>query len=176
MDKEDKPVLIRNLPARNGVWKFKFDTDKLTDEERVQAVADVEGTQAKYQLTIACRDHSSELLISTSETEKPEPKTIPWNVEDLGGFEQIRLRIDASPAFAARLNMRGNWSQGQVDIGVRLWDLVHSSRFVISDIFTDDQVEIATDFPTQFTRLCQLLVGSNDNTPQPKEQNVQGTK
>ena len=122
MDGEEKRLLVRNLPARSGAWQFKFDTDKLTDEERVQALADAEGTQAKYELMIVCRSRAPELLISAFETVGTEGKKIPWNIDDVGppyepsAYKRIRLRIDTNPAFTARLNMHGYGNEGRMNL------------------------------------------------------------
>jgi hypothetical protein len=35
--------------------------------------------------------------------------------------------------------------------------LLHSSRIVLADIFQDDQVEVATNYPPSFSRLCELI-------------------
>ena len=53
MDREETRILSREMPSRSGVWRFSVDRDKITDEERVQAFARVESSQAKYDLT--CR-------------------------------------------------------------------------------------------------------------------------
>ena len=113
---------VRNLPARSGAWQFKFDTDKLTDEERVQALAHAEGTQAKYELMIVCRSRAPELLISALETVGTEGKKIPWDIDDVGppnepsAYKRIRLRIDTNPAFTARLHMHGYRNEGRMDL------------------------------------------------------------
>ena len=143
MDREEKQILVRTLPSRNGVWQFLFYTDKLTDEERVEALARVEGAQAKYQLTILCGIRGPELLISTFETNGTEGKKIPWNIDatdDLGAYQRIRLRIDTRPAFAARLKMRGYGNQGQLEIKAEFENLAHSSRLVFADVFAEDQL------------------------------------
>ena len=36
-------------------------------------------------------------------------------------------------------------------------NLVHSSRLVLADVFPDEQVEVATAYPAQFSRLCELI-------------------
>jgi hypothetical protein len=53
--------------------------------------------------------------------------------------------------------MRGYGNQGEVVLGPEFRNLIASSRFVFSDIFPDEQVEIPTTYPMQFTRLCELL-------------------
>ena len=55
--------------------------------------------------------------------------------------------------------MRGYINQGQVKPTDRAQfeKLLHSSRLVFSDVFPDEQVEVATAFPIQFSRLCELL-------------------
>ena len=68
MDREETRLLIRTLPSRSGLWQFAFHVDKITDEQQVQALTEVEGRQAKYQLTMVCGSSGSELLISTFET------------------------------------------------------------------------------------------------------------
>jgi hypothetical protein len=55
--------------------------------------------------------------------------------------------------------MRGYVNQGQVrpgDISAQFKNLVHSSRLVLADVFPDEQVEVATAYPAQFSRLCEL--------------------
>jgi hypothetical protein len=81
MDREEKRILVRQLPSRSGVWNFSFDTDKLTDEERLRPVAHVETSQTKYELTITCRRHSSELLIATFDSTWAEGQRIPWSFD-----------------------------------------------------------------------------------------------
>ena len=36
-------------------------------------------------------------------------------------------------------------------------NLLRSSRLVFADIFPEEQVEVATAFPAQFRRLCELI-------------------
>ena len=94
MDREEKRVLTRELPSRSGSWAFRFDTDKMTDEDRVQAVGYGEGSHAKYELNIVCRRASSEFLIRTFERAGTDPKRIPWNFDIPAPNKRIRLRIE----------------------------------------------------------------------------------
>jgi hypothetical protein len=55
----------------------------------------------------------------------------------------------------------GIWEtiKGQVrptDINAKFQNLVHSSQLVLADVFADEQVAVATAFPAQFSRLCEL--------------------
>jgi hypothetical protein len=36
-------------------------------------------------------------------------------------------------------------------------NLLHSSRLVFSDVFPEEVVEVATTYPAQFSRLCELV-------------------
>jgi hypothetical protein len=156
MDREEKQLLVRTLPARSGAWQFKFEIDKIADEESAKALADVQGAQARYQLAIVCGSRGPVLLISTFEIGGAAGKKIPWNVDDIGAppYERIRLRIDSQRPFTALFNMRSYGNQGQVDITGEFDTLARSSRLVFGDIFADDQVEVATAFPAEFSRLC----------------------
>jgi hypothetical protein len=160
MDAEEKRILARQMPSRNGIWRFSFDVDKITDDERVRAFAHVESSQANYQLTVTCGKRGGELVIATFEPVGQESKRIPWAFDLPALNKRIRLRIDSYPAFAASLEMRGYVNQGQVsaaDIRAQLRNLVYSSRLVFADVFPDEQVEVATAYPVQFSRLCELL-------------------
>jgi hypothetical protein len=41
--------------------------------------------------------------------------------------------------------------------GTQFENLLHSSRLVFWDIFPEEVVEVATTYPAQFSRLCELL-------------------
>jgi hypothetical protein len=147
------------MPSRSGVWKFSVDRDKITDEERVQAFARVESSQATYNLTVTCGKRGAELVIVTFEPPGTDAKRIPWSFYGPQPDRRIRLRIDSNPALGASLEMRGYVNQGQVrpgDISAQFRNLVHSSRLVLADVFPDEQVEVTTAYPTQFSRLCEL--------------------
>lgn len=160
MDREEKRILKSEMPSRNGAWQFSFDQDKITDEERVQAFTRIEGSQAKYVLTVTCKNPAGELVISTFELAGTDPKRIPWS--GLKSDKDIRVRIDSNPAFDANLEMRGYVNQGQfvpID-SAQFRNLLHSSRLVFADVFPDEQVEVATAYPAQFGRLCELVAPS----------------
>ena len=159
MDGEEKSILGREMPTRRGAWRFSLDKDKITDEERVQAFASIGSSQAKYDLAVTCGRFGAELVITTFESVGTEPKRLPWRFYGPTLDKDIRLRIDSNAAFGARLEMRGYINQGQVKPTDRAQfeKLLHSSRLVFSDVFPDEQVEVATAFPIQFSRLCELL-------------------
>jgi hypothetical protein len=159
MDREEKRILRREMPSQRGIWRFSFDEDKMTDEERVKAFARIESSQAKYDLTVTCGKRGGELVIATFEPVGTDPKRIPWNSYGPKSDRDIRLRIDSNPAFPARLEMRGYVNQGQVISAdsAQLENLLHSSRLVFSDVFPEEQVDVATAYPAQFTRLCELV-------------------
>jgi hypothetical protein len=173
MDQEEKRLLVRTLPNHSGAWQLKFDKDKLTDEERVQALTQAEGTQAKYDVVIVCESRGAELRISAFEPRGTEGKKIPWNVDDTGApyelsaYKRIRIRIDAKPTFSARFNMQAYGNEGRVDLKEEFENLARSSRFVFGDVFPEDQVEVMTAFPDQFSRLCQLLMQQSPTLPTP---------
>ena len=124
MDREEKRVLIRELPRRSGGWAFRFDIDKIADEEHARAVGSVGGSQAKYELVVSCRSRSPEFLISTFESGGTQSKRIPWNIDlGAGAYQIIRLRIDSNPAFSAPLVMHGYGNQGQVELGAEFLNL-----------------------------------------------------
>jgi hypothetical protein len=158
MDREEMRILRGALPAGTGAWRFSFDQDKITDEERVQAFANAESSQAKYGLTVKCGKRGGELVIATFVPLGTDPKRIPWSAYGPNPDREIRLRIDSNPAFGAILEMRGYVNQGQViPASAQFNVLLHSSRLVFSDVFPEEQVEVATAFPAQFTRLCELI-------------------
>ena len=160
MDREETRVLMRGLPSRSGVWRFSVDKDKITDEERVQALAHIESSQAKYELTVTCGKRGGELVVTTFDPLGTDAKRIPWSFYDSKPDRRIRLRIDSNPALGASLEMRGYVNQGQVrlaDMNALFENLVHSSRLVLADVFPDEQVEVATAYPAQFSRLCELV-------------------
>jgi hypothetical protein len=170
MDREEKRILTREMPSQSGGWKFLFETDKITDEERVRAGALVEGSQARYELTLVCQRTGGELRITTFVPSGTDAKRIQWILDGPAPDRRIRLRIDSNPAFGASLEMRGYVNQGQVrlaDISVQFENLVHSSRLVFADIFPEEEVEVATAFPSQFSRLCELLTGSAHTVSRP---------
>jgi hypothetical protein len=68
MDREEKRILRGEMPSQ-----FSFDKDKMTDEERVQAFAQIEGSQAKYNLTVTCGRRGGELVIATFGRELRQP-------------------------------------------------------------------------------------------------------
>ena len=146
------------MPSQRGAWKFSFDEDKITDEEQVQALATLEGSQAKYTLTVTCGKRGGELVVAPFDPRGTDPKRIPWDSYDPRLDKNIRLRINSSPAFGAVLEMRGYVNQGQVTpANAQFNSLLHSSRLVFSDVFPEEQVEVATAYPTQFSRLCELV-------------------
>jgi hypothetical protein len=159
MDREEKKSLMRTLPTRQGSWEFMFDRDKMTDEERVQAVGHVEASQAKYELSVICRRTGPEFLIATFQSQGTESKRIPWHIDITGPAvsEPIRLRIDSDPALAVRFTLRSYGNQGEVDVRAALNKILRSSRLVFADIFPDEQVEVPTSYPKEFVRLCELL-------------------
>jgi hypothetical protein len=159
MDGQEKAILIHEMPARRGAWRFFFDKDKITDEERARAFAGIESSQAKYDLTVTCGRRGGELVIATFEPLGTDPKRIPWSFYGPKLDRNIQLRTDSTPAFGANLEMRGYINQGQVKaVGrARFEQLLHSSRLVFSDVFPEEQVEVATAYPAQFRRLCELL-------------------
>ncbi|HMF69670.1 MAG TPA: hypothetical protein VK602_18915 [Phyllobacterium sp.] len=148
------------MASQSGVWRFSFDVGKITDEERVRAFAHVESSQANYELTVTCGKRGGELVIATFEPAGKDAKRIPWNFDVPALNRRIRLRFDSNPAFGASLEMRSYINQGQVnaaDISAQLKNLVRSSRLVVADVFPDEQIEVATAYPVQFSRLCELL-------------------
>ncbi len=159
MDQEEKRVLRREMPSRKGAWRFTFDEDKLTDEQRVHAFAQIESSQAKYDLTVTCGRRGGELVIRTFQPLGSDPKPIPWYFHGPKPDKDIRLRIDSDSGFGARLKQRSYVNQGQVMAAdsARFENLLHSSRVVFADIFPEDQAEVATAFPPQFSRLCELM-------------------
>jgi hypothetical protein len=159
MDGEEKAILISEMPARRGAWRFSFDKDKITDEERARAFAGIESSQAKYDLTVTCGRRGPELVIATFEPLGTDPKRIPWSFYGSKPDRNIRLRTDSNAALGANLEMRGYINQGQVKPvdSARFGQLLHSSRLVFSDVFPEEQVEVATAYPAQFSRLCELL-------------------
>ena len=166
-DREEKDNLRNELPSQRGVWRFVFDKDIITDDERVQAFASVDGSQAKYELTIACNKQGGKLVIATFQPLGTDPKPIPWNIYDPKRDKNIRLRIDSSPAFGASLEIRGYVNQGQV-IGVdgaQFEKLLLSSRLAFADVFPEEQVEVETAYPPQFGRLCELVAPPFRNRP-----------
>ena len=143
MDREEKRVLLRQLPHRSGAWVFKFETDKLTDDEVVRAFGSVDSSQAKYELTVSCRSRGPEMLVSIFESGGTAGKRIPWNIDS--GHRRVRDhtspdRLD--PAFTAQLFMRGYGNQGQLDLKAEFHNLLRSSRLVLADVFPDEQVKI----------------------------------
>jgi hypothetical protein len=159
MDREEKRILRGEMPSRKGVWKFSFDVDKMTDEERVKAFAQIENSQARYDLTVTCGRRGGELVIATFQPLGTDPKEIPWDFHGPKPERDIRLRIDSNAAFGARLEGRGYVNQGQVmqADNAQFKNLLHSSRLVFADIFPEEQVEAATAYPAQFSRLCELM-------------------
>jgi hypothetical protein len=159
MDREEKRVLRREMPSQRGAWRFSFDEDKITDEEQVKAFARIESSQAKYDLTITCGKRGAELVIATFEPVGTDPKRIPWSIYGPKPDRDIRLRIDSNPAFHASLEMHGYVNQGQVISAdsAQFENLLRSSRLVFSDVFPEEQVEVATAYPAQFSRLCELV-------------------
>ena len=79
MDREEIHFLRREMPSQGGAWKFSFDEDKITDEEQVQAFATLEGSQAKYTLTVTCGKRGGELVVATFDPRGTDPKRIPWD-------------------------------------------------------------------------------------------------
>jgi hypothetical protein len=156
MDREEKRILRGEMPSQ-----FSFDKDKMTDEERVQASAQIESSQARYDLTVTCGRRGRELVIATFQPLGTDSKGIPWNFHGPKPEKDIRLRIDSNAAFGARLEGRGYVNQGQVTPAdsAQFENLLHSSRLVFADIFPEEQVEVATAFPAQFSRLCELMGG-----------------
>lgn len=69
------------------------------------------------------------------------------------------MRIDQDRAFTSVLIMHGYGNQGQI-ISPEVQNIVRSSRLVFADVFPDEQVEVVTDYPPKFRRLCELLVAS----------------
>ena len=114
MDREETRVLMRELPSRSGVWRFSVDKDKITDEERVQAFARIESSQAKYDLTVACGKRGGEFVIATFDALGTDAEQIPWSFYGPKTDRRIRLRIHLNPALGASLEMRGYVNQGQV--------------------------------------------------------------
>jgi hypothetical protein len=99
------------------------------------------------------------LVIATFEPVGTDPKRIPWNSYGPKSDRDIRLRIDSNPAFRTSLEMRGYVNQGQVISAdsAQFDNLLHSSRLMFSDVFPEEQVEVATAYPAQFNRLCELV-------------------
>jgi hypothetical protein len=125
----------------------------------VQAFARVESSEAKYDLTVTCGKSGGGLVITTFERLGTDAKRIPWSFYGPKRSRPIRLRIDSNPAFGASLEIRGYVNQGQVRPAdsAQFGNLVHSSRLVFSDVFPDEQVEVPTAYPAQFSRLCELV-------------------
>lgn len=67
------------------------------------------------------------------------------------------MRIDQDRAFTSVLIMHGYGNQGQI-ISPEVQNIVR--RLVFADVFPDEQVEVVTDYPPKFRRLCELLVAS----------------
>jgi hypothetical protein len=99
------------------------------------------------------------LVIATFEPVGTDPKRIPWNFYGRKPDRDIRLRINSNPAFHASLEMRGYVNQGQVISAdsAQFENLLRSSRLVFSDVFPEEQVEVATAYPAQFSRFCELV-------------------
>lgn len=96
MDRKQKRRPVRALPQRAGVWQFRFETDKIPDEEQLKAFGYIEGSHANYELSVICRSRGLELLISTFENRGTDSKRIPWSIDVAGtvAYERVRLRID----------------------------------------------------------------------------------
>ena len=80
----------------------------------MRAVGLVEGSQARYELSVACRRNSGELRITTFEPSGTDAKRIQWSPYGPEPDRRIRLRIDSNPAFAMVLKMHGYANEGQV--------------------------------------------------------------
>jgi hypothetical protein len=159
MNREEKRILMAEMPSQKGAWRFAFDVDKMTDEERVRAFAQIESSQARYDLTVTCGRRGGELVIATFQPLSTDPKGIPWHFDGPKPDKNIRLRFDSNAAFGARLEGRSYVNQGQVipADSTQFKNLWHSYRLVFADVFPEEQVEVATAFPAQFTRLCELM-------------------
>lgn len=132
---------------------------KITDEEWARAVAFVEGSEAKYELSVACRRRGAEMVIATFEKRGSGSKRIPWIIDGSAASRRIQMRIDQDRAFTSVLIMHGYGNQGQI-ISPEVQNIVRSSRLVFADVFPDEQVEVVTNYPPKFRRLCELLVAS----------------
>ena len=162
MDREEKSILRREMPSRRGAWRFSFDEDKITDEERVQAFARIEGSQAKYDLTVTCVKRGAELVITTFEPLGTGPKPIPWSFYGPERNRGIQLRIDFKPGIRREFaNARLRESRAIIPAdSAKFKSLQHSSRLVFSDVFPEEQVGVATAYPAQFSRLCEPVTSS----------------
>lgn len=123
--------------------------------EGIQAFAQIESSQAKYDLTVTCGRRGSLPRFNPSE---PIPKEIPWHFQGPKPDRDMRLRIDSDLAFVARFERRGHVNQGQVmPDSAQFENLLHSSRLVFSDVFPEEVAEVTTIYPAQFSRLCELV-------------------
>jgi peptidoglycan hydrolase-like protein with peptidoglycan-binding domain len=160
MDKQERKYLIGQFPTRRGQWMFEFKIDKLTDAQSVSAMTVAEGDQARYQIEISCKGDKRALRIMTFEKKSESGKPIPWTVVVLNPLvvKRIGLRTDFDPPYDVTLAHDG-YSNAGIISGVfdPQFKLINSSRFVFGDIFPGDRVEMETNFPKPFQRLCALM-------------------
>ena len=157
MDNSERLVLADSFPFRSGDWTMMYAVDKITDEKSAQALMIVEGSQAKYQVTLSCRKSGLEFLVAAFEKNSDQGKIIPW---EIFSARQVRVRSDSNRAFDAVLQMHGYGNFGQIGAATftsQFKDILNSGRMVIGDIFPDEQLEIATRLPEKFRRICILL-------------------
>ena len=83
---------------------------------------------------------------------RDDGKGIPWDIVGpaADGNKFMRIRIDSDPAIRTILVQQGYINQGQVIPPDEM-------LLIFADVFPDDQIEIAANFPLQFRRLCELL-------------------
>jgi hypothetical protein len=172
MRAQEVKLLTVQFPISRKLWQFRVDRDGITDEDVAVALGTVEGTQANYQIEFSCKTSGATLLISSFETsgqsgkEIPRGKPIPWELlnawatsSESAFARQIKLRVSPAPAFPANLRQRGYSNRGQIETSDTSRDvlrIINSTQFIFANVFPDETVESATNFPTQFKRLCDL--------------------
>jgi hypothetical protein len=157
MDNSERLVLADSFPFRSGDWTMMYVVDKITDEKSAQALMTVEGSQAKYQVTLSCRESGLEFLVAAFEKNSDQGKIIPW---EIFLARQVRVRFDSNLAFNAVLQRHGYGNVGQIGAATftsQFKDILNSGRMVIGDIFPGEQLEIVTRLPEKFRRICILL-------------------
>jgi peptidoglycan hydrolase-like protein with peptidoglycan-binding domain len=158
MDAGERKYLASQFPMSHANWDFQYKIDKLTDAVSVIASTVTAGDQARYQIEISCNASSRALSITTFEASGEKGKTIGWDNGIMGTpTKNVRIRADTDAAYA--ITMRGNGYNNSAIASPfdPEFKFINSSRLVFGDVFPSEQVEVATNFPTPFKRLCVLL-------------------
>ena len=115
MDRLELQEVLGELPLTSGAWQIASSVDNLTDEQLVEAVALVEGNQARYQVALQCAKTGLRTQLTTFDPASTEPKGIPWESYEFSApHKELRLRIDSGPAFTAELTWAGYVNSGTV--------------------------------------------------------------